>query len=76
MFLLEKKPFSSYSIQVYSLNSDAPNIAVSQTPKLQPQKIASPSLQSKFLSPKLKKKKLDNTRKKGLSEADNLLQLY
>ena len=55
MFLLEKKPFSSYSIQVYSLNSDAPNIAVSQTPKLQPQKIASPSLQSKFLSPKLKK---------------------
>ena len=76
MFLLEKKPFSSYSIQVYSLNSDAPNIAVSQTPKLQPQKIASPSLQSKFLSPKLKKKKLDNTRKKGLSEAANLLQLY
>ena len=76
MFLLEKKPFSSYSIQVYSLNSDAPNIAVSQTPKLQPQKIASPSLQSKFLSPKLKKKKLDNTRKKGSSEAANLLQLY
>ena len=43
---------------------------------MQPQKIASPSLQSKFLSPKLKKKKLDNTRKKGLSEAANLLQLY
>ena len=76
MFLLEKKPFSSYSIQVYSLNSEAPKVPVSSTPKLTPQKIASPSLQSRFVSPKLKKKKLDKNRQKGLTEATNLLQLY
>ena len=75
MFLLEKKPFSSYSIQLYALNPDTSKL-VSNTPKLQPQKIASPSLQSRFLSPKLKNKKLDNTKKKGLSQAANLLQLY
>ena len=76
MFLLEKKPFSSYSIQVYSLNSETPKVPVSSTPKLTPQKIASPSLQSRFVSPKLKKKKLDKNRQKGLTEATNLLQLY
>ena len=76
MFLLEKKPFSSYSIQVYSLNSETPKVPVSSTPKLTPQKIASPSLQSRFLSPKLIKKKLDKNRQKGLTEATNLLQLY
>ena len=75
MFLLEKKPFSSYSIQVYSLNSETPKVPVSSTPKLTPQKIASPSLQSRFLSPKLIKKKLDKNRQKGLTEATNLLQL-
>ena len=75
MFLLEKKPFSSYSIQLYALNPDTSKL-VSNTPKLQPQKIASPSLQSRFLSPKLKNKKLDNTKKTGLSQAANLLQLY
>ena len=75
MFLLEKKPFSSYSIQLYALNPDTSKL-VSNTPKLQPQKIASPSLQSRFLSPKLKNKKLDNSKKKGLSQAANLLQLY
>ena len=76
MFLLEKKPFSSYSIQVYSLTSDAPKEKLSNTPKLQPQKIASPSLQSRFVSPKLKKKNLDKNRKKELTKATNLLQLY
>ena len=76
MFLLEKKPFSSYSIQVYSLTSDAPKEKLSNTPKLQPQKIASPSLQSRFVSPKLKKKNLDKNRKKELTNATNLLQLY
>ena len=75
MFLLEKKPFSSYSIQLYALNPDTSKL-VSSTPKLQPQKIASPSLQSRFLSPKLKNKKLDSSKKKGLSQAANLLQLY
>ena len=76
MFLLEKKPFSSYSIQVYSLTSEAPKEKVSNTPKLQPQKIASPSLQSRFVSPKLRKKNLDKNRKIELTKATNLLQLY
>ena len=75
MFLLEKKPFSSYSIQLYSLNPEASK-AGSSTPKLQPQKIASPSLQSRFLSPKLKGKKLTGANKTGISKAANLLQLY
>ena len=57
-------------------SSFIPSKLVSNTPKLQPQKIASPSLQSRFLSPKLKNKKLDNSKKKGLSQAANLLQLY
>ena len=76
MFLLEKKPFSSYSIQVYSLTSDKPKEKVSSTPKLQSQRIASPSLQSRFVSPKLKKKNLDKNRQKGLTQAANLLQMY
>jgi Ca2+-binding EF-hand superfamily protein len=49
MFLLEKKPFSSYSIQVYSIKSEEPKPQLSNTPKLEPQRIASPSLQSRFL---------------------------
>jgi len=75
MFLLEKKPFSSYSIQLYALNPDTVKHE-SSTPKLEPQRIASPSLKSRFLSPKLKNKKLDSSKKKGLSQAANLLQLY
>ena len=75
MFLLEKKPFSSYSIQLYALNPDTAK-PESSTPKLEPQRIASPSLKSRFLSPKLKNKKLDSSKKKGLSQAANLLQLY
>ena len=75
MFLLEKKPFSSYSIQLYALNPDTVK-PESSTPKLEPQRIASPSLKSRFLSPKLKNKKLDSSKKKGLSQAANLLQLY
>ena len=77
MFLLEKKPFSNYSIELHSLTFESPNIHVSATPTLLPQQIASPSLHSRFLSPKLKKKKLDkNKNNKGLSKATNLLQLY
>ena len=75
MFLLEKKPFSSYSIQIYSLTSDAPNIPPNQTPTLLPERIASPSLQSRFVSPKLKKKTLDKNKKKIAGKA-NILQLY
>ena len=75
MFLLEKKPFSSYSIQIYSLTSDAPKIPPNQTPTLLPERIASPSLQSRFVSPKLKKKTLDKNKKKFAGKA-NILQLY
>ena len=35
MFLLEKKPFSSYSIQLHSLNLNLLKSTVSATPKLQ-----------------------------------------
>ena len=60
-----------------TLTFESPNIHVSATPTLLPQQIASPSLHSRFLSPKLKKKKLDkNKNNKGLSKATNLLQLY
>ena len=76
MFLLEKKPFSNYSIQMHSLNSESPSLHLSATPQLIPQQIASPSLHSRFLSPKLRKKKLDKNKNKGLSKATNLLQLY
>ena len=77
MFLLEKKPFSNYSIQLHSLTFESPNIHVSATPNLFPEQIASPSLHSRFLSPKLRKKKLEkNKNNKGLSKATNLLQLY
>ena len=76
MFLLEKKPFSNYSIQLHSLNSESPSLHLSATPQLIPQQIASPSLHSRFLSPKLRKKKLDKNKNKGLSKATNLLQLY
>ena len=77
MFLLEKKPFSNYSIQLHSLTFESPNIHVSATPTLFPEQIASPSLHSRFLSPKLRKKKLEkNKNNKGLSKATNLLQLY
>ena len=76
MFLLEKKPFSSYSIQVYSIKSEEPKPQLSNTPKLEPQRIASPSLQSRFLSPKLRKKNIDKNRKKVQDKAINLLQMY
>ena len=76
MFLLEKKPFSNYSIQMHSSNSESPSLHLSATPQLIPQQIASPSLHSRFLSPKLKIKKLDKNKNKGLSKATNLLQLY
>ncbi len=76
MFLLEKKPFSSYSIQVYSIKPEEPKSQLSNTPKLEPQKIASPSLRSRFLSPKLKKKNIDKNRKKVQDKAFNILQMY
>ena len=76
MFLLEKKPFSSATMKIYGSKSDKKQ-DVSQTPKLAKQVIASPSLNSRFLSPKLKKKSLmAGGKKKNLGAAANILQLY
>ena len=76
MFLLEKKPFTSATIKIYSSSIDSPKKSdVSKTPKLSQQVIASPTLNSRFISPKLKKKSLMGA-KKNLGAAQNLLQLY
>ena len=59
MFLLEKKPFSSATIKIYATSMDSPKKNdVSKTPVASQQVIASPTLNSRFISPKLKKKSL------------------
>jgi len=77
MFLLEKKPFSSATIKIYGAG-DQKKTDISQTPKVAKQVIASPSLNSRFLSPKLKKKSLmaGKKGKAGGGGAANILQLY
>ena len=77
MFLLEKKPFSRNTIQIYAAG-DKKKSDASQTPKVSKQVIASPSLNSRFLSPKLKKKSLMAGKKGkfGGGGAANILQLY
>ena len=77
MFLLEKKPFSSATIKIYSSQKETPKKNdVSKTPSVsQQQVIASPSLNSRFISPKLKKKSLMGG-KKNFGGAANILQLY
>ena len=78
MFLLEKKPFSRETIKIYSSSVESPKKSeVSKTPLISQQVIASPSLNSRFLSPKLKKKSLmAGGKKKNLGAAQNILQLY
>ena len=78
MFLLEKKPFSSATIKIYSAGSGSQKKNdVSKTPKLNQQVIASPTLNSRFLSPKLKKKSLmAGGKKRNIGAATNILQLY
>ena len=77
MFLLEKKPFSNATIKIYGAGEQK-KTDVSQTPKVAKQVIASPSLNSRFLSPKLKKKSLmaGKKGKAGGGGAANILQLY
>ena len=77
MFLLEKKPFSSATMKIYASSMDSPKKSdVSKTPNVK-QVIASPSLNSRFISPKLKKKSLMGGGKKtGFGGAANILQLY
>ena len=78
MFLLEKKPFSSATIKIYSAGAPPQKKNdVSKTPKLNQQVIASPTLNSRFLSPKLKKKSLmAGGKKRNIGAAQNILQLY
>ena len=75
MFLLEKKPFSSATIKIYGAG-DQKKTEASHTPKIAKQVIASPSLNSRFLSPKLKKKSLMAGKKGNAGGAANILQLY
>ena len=70
-FLLESKPFSKETISIFALNEKltAEQKAL-RTPKLMSQKIASPSVTNRFISPTLKKKTLANNNVK------NILSLY
>ena len=70
-FLLEQKPFSKETISVFSLNEKLTKEEKAlRTPKLISQKIASPSMTNRFISPILKKKAIAQTPKK------NILSLY
>ena len=77
MFLLEKKPFSNATIKIFSSGNEKKGGA-SPTLKVSKQIIASPSLNSRFLSPKLKKKNLMLRQKGKFGEGKgaSILQLY
>ena len=76
MFLLEKKPFSNATIKIFSSGNEKKGGA-SPTLKVSKQIIASPSLNSRFLSPKLKKKSLIVGQKGNLEgKGTGILQLY
>ena len=76
MFLLEKKPFSNATIKIYNIGNEKKD-CVSPTLKASKQVIASPSLNSRFLSPKLKKKSLMVGQKGNLEgKGASILQLY
>ena len=77
MFLLEKKPFSNATIKIYSAGNEKRRDA-SPSLKVSKQVIASPSLNSRFLSPKLKKKSLMVGQKGKLDggKGASILQLY
>ena len=77
MFLLEKKPFSNATIKIFSSGNEKKGGA-SPTLKVSKQIIASPSLNSRFLSPKLKKKNLmlGQKGKFGEGKGVSILQLY
>ena len=56
MFLMEKRPFTNKSIELFvKEKKNNEEIDFSKTPQINPHKIASPSLTSKFVSPNLKK---------------------
>ena len=70
-FLLESKPFSKDTIHIFALNEKlTAEQKAMRTPKLISQKIASPSVTNRFISPTLKKKTLAN------NPAKNILSLY
>ena len=56
------------------LKSDNKKNDASKTPKISKQIIASPTLNSRFITPKLKKKKsIMDGKKRNLTEAQNIL---
>ena len=72
MFLLEKRPFSDETVKVFVKNQQKVEDlgTVCKTPKVESQKIASPSLKSKFVSPTLRKKTLN------IGGDKNILSMY
>ncbi|MCQ2815657.1 MAG: protein kinase [archaeon] len=69
MFLLERRPFTDDSIKIFikNLGEEPKPEIVNKTPKIDPHKIASPSMMSKFLSPSLKKRAFNTAQKSVLS---------
>ena len=69
MFLLEKRPFSDETVKIFLKNKENSDKKSneSKTPKVEPHKIASPTLKSKFVSPTLKKRTLQLGEKNILS---------
>ena len=68
MFLMEKRPFTNKSIELFvKEKKNNEEIDFSKTPQINPHKIASPSLTSKFVSPNLKKRTVNMGNKTILS---------
>ena len=68
MFLMEKKPFTNKSIELFvKEKKNYEENEISKTPQIYPHNIASPSLTSKFISPNLKKRTLNIVNKTILS---------
>ena len=68
MFLMEKKPFTNKSIELFvKEKKNYEENEISKTPQIYPHNIASPSLTSKFISPNLMKRTLNIVNKTILS---------
>lgn len=83
MFLLEKRPFNNQTIAIYELSADSsPKIKkckTSKTPVVTETKheIVSPNTKSKFKSPTLKQRRLNNRSSFNMKGASNpILSLY
>ena len=68
MFLMEKRPFTNKSIELFVKDKkNYDEFDICKTPQINPHKIASPSLTSKFVSPNLKKRTVNMGNKTILS---------